>query len=183
MALSKEQKQKLMLGGLMAIGLIYVYMEFGLGPLKRKQDLTEKQIAVLQPKIAEATKKIKSRDNLKSRVPQAEVFLSQVKRMIPDGSPEAWFPTLIADYFKSRGNERVTTRFASGVADPAVEGHRRINWNIEIPKADFMEFASVFSDFENDQPLVECPSILIEFNKDEPQYQRISLTLTNSVRK
>jgi hypothetical protein len=183
MALSKEQKQKLMLGVLMGIGLVYVYLEFGLGPLKRKQDITEKEIALLQPKIAEATKKIRSRDNLKSRVPQAEVFLSQVKRMIPDGSPEAWFPTLIADYFKSRGNERVTTRWGSGVADPAVEGHRRINWNIEIPKADVIEFASVLADFENDQPLVECPSIMIEFNREDPQNQKVTMTLTNSVRK
>jgi hypothetical protein len=181
--MSKEQKQKIVLGALFAIGLVYVYLEFGLGPLKRKQEFAQQEIAALEPKIRDAQKKIKARDSLKAQVPQAEIYLNQINKMIPDGAPVAWFPTLVADYFKARGNERVTTRMLNDVLDPAVEGYRRINWSVEIPKADALEFGSILSDFENQQPLVECTSVLIEFIKEEPQYQKITLTLTNLVKK
>jgi hypothetical protein len=69
------------------------------------------------------------------------------------------------------------------VADPAVEGYKRISWSVEIPKADAIEVVRVLSDFENQQPLVETPSVLFEFLKDDPHNQRISLTFVNSVRK
>jgi hypothetical protein len=180
---SKEQKQKLVICGIFAIILIYAYFEYGLGPLKRKQDSALKEISVLTPQLADAQMKMKSRDTLKARIPQAEAFLTQIDRMIPDGAPVAWFPTLIGDYFKSRGNERVTTRMLNEVADPAVEGYKRISWSVEVPKIDAIEFANILSDFENQQPLVECPSIIVEFNKEEPQYQKVVLNLTNSVKK
>jgi hypothetical protein len=183
MAMSKEDKQKIVLGVLFGIGLIYAYFEFGLGPLKKKQEYAQKEMVALGPKIAEANKQIASRDKLKSRVPEAEKVLAQIDKMIPEGSAVAWFPTLVGDSFKSSGNERVTTRLVSDVADPAVEGYRRISWNVEIPKTDAIQMAAVLSDFENQQPLVECLSVLIESIRDEPQFQKVTLTLVNSVKK
>ena len=183
MALSKDQKQKLFLGALLMGALIYAYFEFGLGPLSRKQEIAKKEITTLRPKILDADKKIKTRDLLKARVPQAEEYLARIDKMIPEGAPVAWFPTLVGDYFKARGGERVTTRMLNEVADPAVEGYRRINWTVEIPKGDVIEFASILAEFENQQPLVECQSIIVEFNKDDPQHQRFSLSLANSVKK
>ena len=183
MNLSKDDKQKIVLSAILVIGLIYAYFEFGLGPLKKKQALAEKEIQTLSPKLMETKKQIASRDNLKARVPQAEALLAQVDQMIPTGSPVAWFPTLVGDFFKSSGNERVTTRMVSDVADPAVEGYRRISWKIEIPKSEVIEVASILADFENQQPLVECPSVLIEFLKEDPQHQAVTLTLMNSVKK
>jgi hypothetical protein len=183
MKFSKEEKQKVILGVLFGIGFFYAYFEFGLGPLKKKQELAQKEITALAPKLAEARKQIESRDRMKARVPQAETLLTQIDQMIPEGSPVAWFPTLVGDYFKARGSERVTTRLLSDVADPAVEGYKRISWSVEIPKADAIEVVRVLSDFENQQPLVETPSVLFEFQKEDPQNQRVSLTFVNSVRK
>jgi Tfp pilus assembly protein PilO len=183
MSMSKEEKQKIFLCVLFGIGIVYAYFEFGLGPQKRKQEYAQKEIVTLEPKIAEAKKQIASRDNLKARVPQAEARLAQINQMIPEGSALAWFPTLVGDFFKSSGNERVTTRLVSDVADPAVEGYRRVSWNIEIPKTDALQAASILAGFENQQPLVECLSVLIEAIHDDPQYQKVTLTLVNSVRK
>lgn len=183
MSMSKEQKQKFMLGGVFGIALIYGYFEFGLGPLNSKQTLAQKEIATLAPKLADADKKIAVRDALKAKVPKAEEYLKQIEQSIPEGSPVAWFPTLIGDFFKAKSGERVTTRMLNEVADPSVEGYKRLNWTVEIPKADAIEFASVLADFENKQPLVEIPSIILEFIQDEPQHQRITLNLTNSVKK
>src|SRR4030095_7773988 len=183
MKFSKEEKQKVILGGLFGIAFFYAYFEFGLGPLNKKQDIAQKEVTKLGPKLAEAKKQIESRDRMKARVPQAETVLTQIEQMIPEGSPVAWFPTLIGDFFKARGNERVTTRLLSDVADPAVEGYKRISWSGEITKADAIAGVSVLSEFENQQPLVETPSVLFEFLKEDPQHQRISLTFVNSVRK
>lgn len=183
MKLSKEEKQKIFLSGMLVVALTYAYFEFGLGPLKRKQDLATKEIATLTPKIKDADTKIKVRDNLKAQVPNAEAYLAKVDQMIPEGAPVAWFPTLIGEHFKAKGGERVTTRMLNEVADPSVEGYRRINWTVEIPKTDVIEFGGMLSNFENQQPLVECPSLIIEFDKEEPQNQRVSLNLTNSVKK
>jgi len=183
MSMSKDEKQKIFLGGLMGIAVIYAYFEFGLGPLNLKQENAQKEIAALAPKIAGANKQILSRDSLKAKVPHAELLLTQIDQMIPEGSPVAWFPTLVGDFFKSHGNERVTTRLVSNVDDPTLEGYRRISWNVEIPKVDALGTVSVLAEFENQQPLVETPSVLIEFNKEEPQFQRVSLTFANSVKK
>jgi hypothetical protein len=183
MSMSKDDKQKIFLSGLMGIAIIYAYFEFGLGPLKLKQENAQKEITALEPKITVANKQILSRDSLKAKVPQAELLLTQIDQMIPEGSPVAWFPTLVGDFFKSQGNERVTTRLVSNVDDPMLDGYRRINWNVEIPKADALQTVSVLAEFENQQPLVETPSVLIEFIKEEPQFQKVTLTFSNSVKK
>ena len=104
MKFSKEEKQKVILGVLFGIGFFYAYFEFGLGPLKKKQELAQKEITALAPKLAEARKQIESRDRMKARVPEAETVLTQIDKMIPEGSPVAWFPTLIGDYFKASGS-------------------------------------------------------------------------------
>jgi hypothetical protein len=183
MALSKDQKQKLLLGAIFLGAGLYAYFEFGLGPLNRDQELADKEIVALNPKLADADKKIKARDVLKARVPQAEAFLNQVNKMIPQGAPVAWFPTLVDDFFKARGGERVLTRMLNEVADPVVEGYQRISWSVEIPKGDFIEFAASLAEFENQQPLVECQSVIVEFKSEDPQNQRISMNLANSVKK
>lgn len=181
--MSKEQKQKVILGALFSGAFIYAYFVLGLGPLKKKAEAAAKEIKMLKPKLADADQKIKARDQLKARVPQAEALLVQIGKMIPEGAPIAWFPTMINNHFKARGGERVSTRMLNEVADPAVEGYQRINWTIDIPKTDAIEFSTVLSEFENQQPLVDCQSIVIEFQKEDPQNQRVTLSLANSVPK
>ncbi|HET6408414.1 MAG TPA: hypothetical protein VFG14_11080 [Chthoniobacteraceae bacterium] len=183
MKFSKEEKQKVVLGALLGIAVVYGYFEYGLGPLKASQKRSQAELTALEPKITEAKKQIASRDALKARIPQAETLLQQIDQLIPPGSPIAWFPTLVGQHFKSQGNDPVVTRMLSDVADPLVEGYRRFNWSVEIPKTDVFEFARTLAEFENSQPLVEAPSIIVEFQKDDPQYQRVSLNLTNSVKK
>lgn len=173
----------MLLGGMLAVALIYAYFEFGLGPLNRKREAAQREITALGPKIADADKKIKARDALKAKVPSAEAFLAAVDKMIPEGAPVAWFPTLVGDYFKAKDGERVSTRLLNETNDAAVEGYHRIQWTIEIPKTDLIEFGGALANFENQQPLVDCPSLIVEFDKDEPQFQRISLNVTNSIRK
>jgi hypothetical protein len=65
-----------------------------LAPLRRSRKIAQKEINTLAPKLAESRKKIESRDRMKARVPEAETVLTQIDKMIPEGSPVAWFPNV-----------------------------------------------------------------------------------------
>ena len=65
MKLGKDEIQKLVLGGLMLIGLIYGYFSMLLGPLSTRQESARKKIIALGPQIAEAKAHHASQTQLK----------------------------------------------------------------------------------------------------------------------
>jgi hypothetical protein len=183
MALSKDQRDKIILGALLSAGVVYSYFEFLIGPLNASQANAAKALDAMEPKIAAAKTQIKATDALKARVPEAETVLAQINQMIPSGAPVAWFPTLTEEFFRSHGIDHITTRMASDVADPLAESFRRINWTIDLQQTDAVSFAAALADFENQQPLVETPSLTIEFLRDTPQSQHITFTVVNTAKK
>jgi hypothetical protein len=108
--------------------------------------------------------------------------MAQIDAMIPEGAPVAWFPTLVADFFKRQGVEKITTRMSSEVADKELTGYRRINWGVDVPKVDCLRFASSLADLENQEPLLEIQGVTIEAVKDNPEAQHVLLTLNNIVK-
>ena len=46
--------------------------------------------------------------------------------MIPEGSPVAWFPTQMADFFKDKGIDRVSTRMSGETVDKELPKFRQI---------------------------------------------------------
>lgn len=182
MKLSKEEIQKVVLGGLLAIGVIYGHFNFILGPLKKRQLTAAKEVESLDPKIAAAKSQIARTQNLKAQTPGSEATMKQVEGMIPDGSPVAWFPTLVGEHFKSMGVQRVTTRMVSSVTDPNVNGFRRISWAVDIPSINTLLFAQSLSDFVNQEPLVEPIALTIDFVREDPENQRVSLTLASTTK-
>ena len=103
MKLGKEEIQKMFLGGLMLIGLVYVYFNLLLGPLVARQGFVRKSIVDLDPQIAAAQAQIKKTADLEVTAPKAAQTLAQVGAMIPEGSPVAWFPKRLGDFFKHQG--------------------------------------------------------------------------------
>ena len=69
MKLGKEEIQKLVLGGLMVIGVIYCYFTLLLGPLSRQQAATRKGIEDLGPMIAAAKAQIARTANVERAAP------------------------------------------------------------------------------------------------------------------
>jgi hypothetical protein len=183
MKLGKEEIQKLVLGILMGCGLLYAYFDLLLGPLKRGRLNTAKSTEALQPQITEARGQVSKVAQLKERLPEAEANLRLIDSMTPDGAPVAWFPTVIGDFFKKHGIEKVTTRMNADSVDPDVPGFRKISWTVDIPRVEFLALGNALAGFENQEPLVQIDSLTLEPLREEPDHQRVSLTISSLVRK
>jgi hypothetical protein len=182
MKIRKEDIQKIVLGVLMALGVVYGYFAILLGPLKKQQTSTQTSLNALEPEIAKAKGDLERASQIEASAPKAAATMAQIDAMIPEGAPVAWFPTLVADFFKRQGVEKITTRMSSEVADKELTGYRRINWGVDVPKVECLRFASSLADLENQEPLLEIQGVTIEAVKDNPEAQHVLLTLNNIVK-
>lgn len=182
MKLSKEQKQKVILGGMLVVGVIYGFIEFLIGPVQKSRESAIKSVALLQPKIDAAKAQIAKTKALEAKLPEASKFDAQVKAMIPEGSPVAWFPPRVADYFKPHSIDKVSVRSNGDPIDKELTGYRRHNWGVEIPRAEFIALGTAIAEMENGEPLLEIQQLDIEANRDDVQAQRANLTINTLVR-
>jgi hypothetical protein len=182
MKLTKDQTQKIVLGGMMLCGLVYAYFEFALAPLTTARESARKALLTLDPQIQDAQTQIARTKALEAKEPAARLLLDQVKAMIPDGSPIAWFPPKVTDLFKREGVDKVGVRIINELPDKELAGFNKISWATDIPRTDFLTFAGAVSVLENEEPLVELQGFEIEAGRDDVQNQRISLNITNLVR-
>jgi hypothetical protein len=178
----KEDIQKLVLGLLMAVGVVYGYFSLLLGPLKKQQLSAAASLSALDPEIAKAKADLQRSKQIQVDAPKAATTMAQIDAMIPEGAPVAWFPTLMADFFKKQGVEKITTRMSSEVAEKDLSGYRRINWGVDVPKVDCLRFAASLAQLENQEPLVEIQGLTIEALREEPESQHVLLTLNNIVK-
>ena len=178
----KEEIQKLVLGSLMLVGLVYVYFNMLLGPLKQRQAGVRQNIVDLDPQIAAAHAQVKKTAAIEEAAPKAQETLAQVSAMIPDGSPVAWFPTRLGDFFKKQGVDRAATRMSTELADKSLPGYRRISWSVDLPRVDFIPFAAALAQLENEEPLVEIATMMIDTTREEVDSQHILMTVNNLVK-
>lgn len=182
MKLTKDQTQKIALGALMMIGVVYSYFDFLLGPIKGGRAVANTNMDNLEPQIAAASGQIAKSKTIETQSPEAMRIVKQVEMMIPEGSPVAWFPPKLGDFFKKHGIDKVTARVNNESLDKDYAGYRRVNWGVELPRVDFISFAAAIADLENEEPLLEIQSLEIEAGRDEAQMQRAALVLNNLVR-
>lgn len=180
--LGKEEIQKIVLGVLLGVGVVFGYFEWLLFPLQAREKATQKSVAALDPAISKAKAQIARDANVQAQAPLAQATLAQIDRMIPEGAPVAWFPTRIGDFFKNRGIDKVTTRLNSESAYPALPGYRRISWSVDLPKVEFIAFASAVAELENTELLLWIETVTIETIREEPDAQHVILTLANIVK-
>jgi type II secretory pathway component PulM len=182
MKLGKDEIQKMILGALLALGIVYGYFTLLLWPLQARQVATQKSIEALQPEISKAKAEVIKVKAVEEVAPKARATVAQVDAMIPEGSPVAWFPPRLADFFKWRGVDRATTRMNSESAEKELPGFRRLSWGVDLPKVEFIAFAAALAQLENEEPLLEITSIQIEAGQEEITAQRAMLTVSNLVK-
>ncbi len=181
MKLGKEEIQKIVLGAILFVILIYGYFEVLLGPLKKQYASSKNRIAELNKKLSEAKGQIRRVQELEATVPAAEQTVTAVKAMIPSGAPVAWFPTRVVDHFNREGLDKPATRMTGESADKDLPGFRRMNWSVDLAKVDFIPFAQALADFENNEPLAEIAGMQIEAGNEDVEVQRASLNLRTTV--
>ena len=182
MKLGKQEIQKIVLGCLLLVGIVYVYFNMLLGPLTQRQEVIRKSIADLEPQIAAAQAQIKKTEGIESAAPQADATVAQVDAMIPEGSPVAWFPTKIGDFFKRQGVDKAATRLNNEYEDKTLVGFRHISWSVDLPRIDFVPFSAALAQFENEEPLVAIGGLQIDTSRDDAEAQHVLLTVHNLVK-
>lgn len=182
MSLGKEEIQKLVLGGIMFVALVYCYFALLLGPLQNSRENTKKQITDLNAKVTDAKKQISRANALEAAAPTHALTLKHLTALVPDGAPVAWFPTRLSDHFKQFGVDKATTRLNSEAPEPELTGFRLTTWGVEFPKAEFGSLAHALAEFENEQLLAEIANVQIDVLKDEPAVQHVTLTLNHLVK-
>jgi hypothetical protein len=182
MTLGKEEIQKIVLGVILLIGLIYCYFTMLLGPLQDGHAASRKRIEEMNAKLNEAKSQITKTQQLEKTAPEAKVMVKQIEALIPDGSPVAWFPVRVGDFFRQYGFDKATTKMTNDVVDKELPGFRLSSWNVDIAKADFNAFGQALAGFENEELLVEISKLEVEFLKGDPDLQHVVLNLNNIVK-
>ena len=182
MKLKKDQIQKLALGAMLFAGVTYSYFEFLLGPLSDGREKAKKDSAEIVPKIASARAQITKAKAVEDKAPASQRVLDQVQAMIPQGSPIAWVPTEITEFFKREGVEKASARMAGEPAEKELTGFGRYSWAVEVPLVEFITFGKALSAFENEEPLMEIQTVEIDAGRGDAQFQHVSITLQNIVR-
>jgi hypothetical protein len=182
MKLGKEEIQKIFLGGLMLIGLLYCYFAMLLGPLASGKALNEKKTEEIRGKITAAKKELKQAQDVEAAAPQHALLLKQINALIPEGSPVAWFPVRVTELFKQYGLDRTSTRVTQEAPEKELLGYKRLTWGVEITKAEFLPMAEAVASFENSEMLAEISAVQIETTLESLGTQRVLLTVNNIVK-
>ncbi len=182
MKLGKEEIQKIILAGLLVLAVVYTYFSLLLGPLSSRQALVEKSVQALGPEIAAAKAQIARTAEAEKAAPANMAATRQVTAMIPEGSPVAWFPPRVGDFFKRNGLEKSSTRLTGEFVEKEMVGFRRMSWSIDLPKVGFVPFAQAVASLENEEPLLEISNLQIDASRDDVGMQHVLLTVTNYVK-
>jgi hypothetical protein len=182
MKLGREEIQKIVLGGLIVFGVVYSYFNLLLGPLSKRRDAVHKSVTALGPEIAAAKAQIKRTQELEQSAPARMATTKQVIAMIPEGSPVAWFPPRVGDFFKKQGVDKSSTKLNTEIFDKEMVGFRRMSWGIDLPKVEFVPFATAVAALENEEPLLEINSLQIDASRDDVETQHALLTVSNIVK-
>jgi hypothetical protein len=182
MKLGKEEIQKLVLGLLLFFGLIYSYFDLLLGPLSKRQEAARQSITALGPEIANAKAQIEKTRQMEQNIIAAQLTARQVDAMIPEGSPVAWFPTRMTEFFKKQGIDKALTRMNGELPDKDLPGFRKLVWGVDLPKVEFASFAEAVAALENEEPLFEIAALQIDASREDVEAQHALITLNNLVK-
>jgi type II secretory pathway component PulM len=182
MKFNREEIQKIFLGGLLLLGVVYSYFDLLLFPLQKRQAAARKSIEALAPEVKKAEAQIKRTEELQKSAPEKTAVIAQVNAMIPEGSPVAWFPPKVTDFFKRQGIEKVNSKYHSEAPEKELAGYRRLSWGLDLQKVEFAQFGTALCALENEEPLLEVTSLQIDTNRDDVENQRATLTVQNIVK-
>lgn len=164
------------------VGVIYATNEFLLSPLANERVALADEMAANEPKLREMRGQVARTKGLSEKVPLASKSIDQVNAMIPEGSPVAWFPPKISDFFKSGGVDKAVARFGNETVEKDLPNYRKLSWSVEIPNVDFLRFATTLAKLENAEPLIEFTGFELQANREQFDTQRVLLSVHNIIK-
>lgn len=176
--LSKEDIQKIVLGVILFLFVIYAYFTYMLAPLSDEKETLEVSLDDLKTKIVKADATLRDLQRTERNAKNSTEIYAQIKELTPDGSPIVWVPLRLRDFF-TRYNLTIaqpSSLGSSDVEDSLVQNFSDSRWGIEIPEADFVSLGNAIAAYENAYPLAKFTEVRILTSPDDPEFQRASLT-------
>jgi hypothetical protein len=183
MKIEKAESQKIVLGGLLLGGLFYCYLVFLLGPLRAWEGRISGMSVEMEHQLQDAKEKVSRGELARREQPAVQLILDQVRAMIPEGAPVAWFPSQINAMLRQQIIPKSTVRMISEAPEKGLDAYARTLWAVEIPRAEFLPLVRAVADLENQQPLAEISGLTVEANRDEPEQHRVLINLRRVVRR
>jgi hypothetical protein len=148
----------------------------------KRLEQTEQGVNALGPEIANSKAQIAKTKQVELDTPAATLPMRQAQAMIPEGSPVAWFPTRMTDFFKKQGIDKASTRMTGEIAEKELPGFRKISWGVDLPKVEYVPFAQAVAALENEEPLLEINALQIDSSRDDVEMQHAFITVNNLVK-
>jgi len=175
--LSKEDIQKIVLGGILFVFVIYAYFNYLLAPLGEEREELEASLQDLNKKNVTADAKIRDLKRAERNAKNSTEIYAQIKELTPDGTPIVWVPLRLRDFF-TRYNLKIAQPRSLGqspVQSSLIQNFLDSRWQIEIPEADFISLGNAIAAFENAYPLSKFTEVSILASPSNPEFQRASL--------
>jgi hypothetical protein len=183
--MKKDQIQKIALGGVGFVFLLYIYFNFFLGPLNRSRDTMIATIKDKQSKLDSSKSEMSKAAKLEQEAKTATTRFAAYKALNPEGAPIAWFPPRMKVFFANEQIDKSVARLEGSVGfkQPELADWLKYNWVINIAQADYARVGKAIADLENTEPLLSVTKISIHSLQDQPQFQQIDLLASNIIQK
>ncbi len=183
--MSKDQKKKIMLGGIGLAVLVYVYFTFFIGPLNRTRADIASQIVTTQEKTASSKADIEKARKIEQRAQASLDRSASLRTLNPGGAPIAWFPPRLKTFLASQHVDRASIRLESKepVKETELDNWQRYSWLVDVPLADYHSFGRALADLENTEPLLTITRVRIHTAADDPEMQQITFAATTLIEK
>lgn len=183
--LSKDQIQKLALGAIGFIAIVYVYFSFFLGPLTKSRATMEATIADLQEKVGSSQTTLQRTAKLERDAGSATERFARLDQLSPAGSPLAWFPPRIKAFFADHQIDRAVARLGGSAPpkDAELENWETHTWLIDLPQVEYHTLGKAIAALENAEPLLAIVKLNFSVVAQDPQFQHVDLIAQHVIEK
>lgn len=182
---TKDEIQKMVLSGLLMIGLLYGYREFLLGDLNKRERVATAALKDVESKIAGAGSRLKRLRSLEEQSRDATERSATVNALIPEGEPIAWFPPRAKAFFDRHNIRDVAVRLErkdKPAESELAADYSAFHWGFDLPNVAFTPLGIALAGLENEEQLLEIQRVQISTQPATPELQRVTLSCATLMR-
>jgi hypothetical protein len=183
--LTKEEIQKSILSLIGLVVLLYCYSAFLLGPLNQARTRMISAMADGEKKLADGKKTLQEAAQLEETAGNSVERSTTLDELTPAGAPVAWFPPLMKSFFAADKIEISHVRLLNTTAlkQSELATYSKMDWTIEIPRADFLLLGLSIARLENERVLSSITGIQIHAVQDRPEFQSVTFGIAMILKK
>lgn len=168
---------------MMIVIVLYVAWSSFITPAQSSLKASEQEIARLDEELRKAKATITRISNFEEKLAKASKKEDVMFDKQPMGSPLAWVPPRLENFFVRQGLSCMVQTNDSSTPLTGQSQHLQVyKWKLNFQSADFLKFGAGLASFETNHPLVGIQSIKISFQPENPANQSITVVANSIVR-